>query len=94
MPFVGELLTLKREQDNPYDCHAATVIKSGQLVGHIPRSVSQVVSYFLARDGHSAVCEVTGSRVNRGVQLGVEVPCIYRYYGRSTYIDRLKELLL
>ena len=92
-PVVGELLTLKREPENPYDRWAVAVMKGEQLVGHIPRSVSQIVSCFLSRDGHRAVCEVIGSRVNRGVQLGVEVPCIYRFYGRLTYINRLKELL-
>lgn len=31
--------------------------------------------------------------MNRDVQLGVEVPCIYRFCGRLTYIDILKKLL-
>ena len=27
------------------------------------------------------------------VQLGVEVPCVYKLYGRQAYIKRLEELL-
>ena len=74
--------------------YAVAVMKEEETVGHIPQSISTVVSYFLAKDGHNAVCEVTGSRVNRGVQLGVEVPCIYRFYGRQAYITRLNHLLV
>ena len=93
-PVVGEMLTLRKEPENLFDCHAVAVMKNDLLVGHIPRSICRVVSYFLAKDGHNAVCEVTGNRVNRGVQLGLEVPCTYRFYGRQLYIDRLKDLLL
>ena len=93
-PAVGEMLRLKREPENLFDCHAVAVIKNDLLVGHMPRSICRVVYYFLAKDGHSAVCEVTGNRVNRGVQLGLEVPCTYRFYGRQLYIDRLRDLLV
>ena len=48
-------------------------MKNGLLVGHTPRSICRVVYYFLAKDGHSAICEVTGNRVYHGVQLGLEV---------------------
>lgn len=94
-PVVGELLTLRREPENLFDCHAVAVMKNDLLVGHIPRSLCRVVFYFLGKDGYSAVCEVTGSRVNHGVQPGLEVPCTYRrFYGRQLYIDRLKDLLV
>ena len=39
-------------------------------------------------------CEVTGSRVNRGVRLGLEIPCTYKFYGRQVYLDQLQTLLL
>jgi len=38
------------------------------------------VVYFLAKDGHHVVCEETGSCVNLGVQLGVEVHCTLYLY--------------
>ena len=37
-------------------------------------------------------CEVTGKRLNGGVQLGVEVPCVHKHYGRQTHIDEFKEV--
>ena len=38
-------------------------------------------------------CKVVGERVNRSVQLGVEVLCIYMFYGRRSHIIKLKELV-
>ena len=32
--------------------------------------------------------------MNRGAGYGMEVPCIYRLYGRRRYIDRAKEAML
>ena len=37
--------------------------------------------------------EVTGAKVNRGAGYGLEIPCIYRLYGPSIYINRMKELV-
>ena len=92
-PVIGEVLALKLQPDNTYDKFAVAVIKNDQFVSHIPKPVSRAVSYFLSREGHSSLCEVTGNRLNRGVGLGVEVPCTYRFYGRQSYIDRLNHLL-
>ena len=92
-PVIGEELTLKREPDNPVSKHAVAVTRDGQIVGHIPEKYSRVVSCFLAREGNSGSCVVTGPRVNRGVQLGLEVPCLYKFFGRQDYVHRLKTLL-
>ena len=60
---------------------------------YIPNTVSRAVYFFLNRDGHSSFCEVTARPTNHGVDLGVEVPCVYRFYGRQSYTDRLSQLL-
>ena len=39
-------------------------------------------------------CEITAKRLNCGVQLGLVIPCDYKYYGRQTHIDKLKELVV
>ena len=31
-------------------------------------------------------CEVMGGRVNCGVGLGLEVPCLYKFYGSRAYM--------
>lgn len=93
-PSLGEMLQLKVEPTNPYDDFAVSIVKEGVVVGHVPLYVSRVVCFFLKRVGSVGFCEVTGSRVNRGVGLGLEVPCIYKFYGRQSYLDRLQTLLL
>ena len=68
-----------------------------------------MISFFLKKDGCVGYCEVTGDRTNRGAGertnrgagertnrgagLELEIPCVYRFYGRQPYIDRLKSLL-
>ena len=39
------------------------------------------------------MCEVTGQTINRGVGLGIEVHCTYKFYGPIAYINKLQELL-
>lgn len=93
-PSVGEILPVKREPTNECDPFAVAVLKDGVVVGHLPRTMSKVTSFFLGYDGNAVFCEVTGERVNRGVQLGLEVPCTYKFYGRRTHIDKLKKLFV
>ena len=93
-PTLGEMLQLKVEPTNPHDHFAVAVIKpDGTVVGHIPKHVSRAVSFFLKKAGSAGFCEVTGSSVNRGVGLGVEILCKYKFYGRQAYVGRLETLL-
>ena len=79
------------EPTNPYDDFVVSIVKEGVVIGHVPLYVSRVVCFFLRRVGSVGVCEVTGSRVNRGVELGLEIPCIllYKFCRRQSYLDRL-----
>jgi hypothetical protein len=43
----GDALTLKREQDNPYDRQAIQVLWQGQLLGYVPRSNNQALAWAL-----------------------------------------------
>ena len=92
-PTVGETLRLTTELTNPQDLFAVAVIKDGCIVGHVPRTVSRTVSFFLGKDGSVGFCEVTGAMVNRAAGFGLEIPCVYRFYGRLAHIERLKNLL-
>ena len=38
-PVIGEELPVEREEDNQHDQHAVAVVKNGDIVGHIPRSI-------------------------------------------------------
>ena len=37
-PIIGEQLNCVREDENPRDCYAVAIKKSGNIVGHVPRS--------------------------------------------------------
>ena len=91
-PATGEILSLKSEPDNSHDQFSVAVMKNETVVGHVPRPASRLVFHFFSRDGHKGFCEIIGNRLNRGVNLGIEVPCIYRFYGGQRYIDRLNTL--
>ena len=71
---------------NPQDPFTVAVIKDGCVVGHILRTVCRIVSLFLGKDRSVGFCEVTGAMVNRTAGFGLEIPCVYRFYGRLAYI--------
>ena len=37
--MIGEELPVEREEDNQHDQHAVAVVKNGDIVGHMPRSI-------------------------------------------------------
>ena len=93
-PSFGEILPAKRQPTNEYNRFAVAVLKDEEVVGHVPRAISKVTSFFPGYDGNVVFCEVTGERLNCGVQLGLEVPCVYKFYGRWTHVAKLKKLLV
>ena len=76
-PAVGKMLTLRREPENLFDCHAVAVIKNDLLVGHMPRSICRVVYYFYRMVTVLFAKSPETVYINRGVQLGLEVPCTF-----------------
>ena len=40
-----------------------------------------------------AFARVTGRKVNRGAGYGLEIPCVYQFYGPKPYIDKLREVI-
>ena len=90
---VGERLRPTTELTNSQDPFAVAVIKDSCVVGHVPWIVSRTISFFLGKDGSIGFCEVTGAMVNCAAGFDLEIPCVYRFYGRLAYIERLKNLL-
>ena len=58
---VAKELVCQRETGNIRDAFAVSVIRASEVVGHIPRKLSCIYSFFLRRGG-SIRCIVTGSR--------------------------------
>ena len=45
------------------------------------------------RDVNKAFARVTGGKVNQGAGYGLEIPCVYKFYGPKPYIDKLREVI-
>ena len=50
------------------------------------------MSRFLRRDVNMAFAKVTGGKINRGADYGLEITCIYQFYGPREYINKMKEI--
>ena len=46
-PVIGEELLVEREVGNQHDQHGVAVVKAGDIVGHMPHSISRVSCFFL-----------------------------------------------
>ena len=68
-------------------------MKEGQLVGHVPFNLSPITSLLLRRDVNKAFARVTRGKVYRGAGYGLEIPCVYQFYGPKPYIDKLQEVI-
>ena len=55
-PYIGEVLFARRENDNDYDRFSVAMVhcvKEWEVVGHIPRRISNIVFFFLDYDENS-----------------------------------------
>ena len=48
---IGEELDCHREPNNAKDPYAVKVVKSGVVVGHLPKKLSRIYSLFIAVEG-------------------------------------------
>ena len=88
-PTIGEILEVQREPENEHDRRAVCLLKSGTIVGHVPREISRIFWFFLGHGGRIS-CEVTG---RRKYGKGLEVPCVYTITGREKMIVKMKEMV-
>ena len=70
---------MEREVLNTEDPNAVAIVDfqegKKRIVGHIPREISRVLSYFIAHGGE-AKCVVKGERQHSPLpQGGLEIPC-------------------
>ena len=74
---------------------AVAVVKDDEIVSHLPAILSLTAFYYLAiaRLLNNGIAEISGQKVNRGAGYGLEVPCVYCFYGAEKYVKRLREVL-
>ena len=91
-PRIGENLQCAREPGNREDPFAVAVKNSSGTVGHVPRKVSCICSFFL-RHGGSITCTVKGNR-RRSEDLpqgGLEIPCLLTFDGPEEIVDKVRK---
>ncbi len=91
---IGEVLPCTREPTNPTDRYAVAVVKSGTIIGHLPRKISKLCSLFLSRGG-SISCTVTGGRQYSAdlPQGGLEIPCSLLFKAKAKEMLKFKKCL-
>ena len=72
------------------DISAVAICKENKIVGHVPFNISSFMSKFLQS---KCFFEVTGPRVNRGAGYGLEIPCVYKFYGPKPYTDKVVNIV-
>ena len=94
--MIGERLHCEREAGNVHDLYniIVAVVKSGVVVGHVPRKMSSVCSLFL-RHGGVIHCTVTGTRCYSQdlVQGGLQIPCILHFEGNQLDTVKAEKLI-
>ena len=90
-PTIREELLLEAEDDNEHDRYAVCVVKRSDscVVGHVPCDFSRVFWFFLKRHGR-ITCRITR---RRKLGVGLEVPCVYKFFGSAKMINKLRELI-
>ena len=83
-----------REVENYRDPFTVAVVRSGVIVGHVPRKISSICLMFL-RQGGTISCRVTGSRrYSEDLSQGdLEVPCMLTLTGVHSDVNKAKVLL-
>ena len=68
-PETGEILSTKKERNNPHDRFAVAVMKDKLTVGHIPREISKICWFFLHKGGTIYKEKTGGGRLHKGGRL-------------------------
>ena len=93
--MIDKVLEVVKEPENEYDPSAVAIKRNNGLssyaVGHIGRHISKVVFQFLSLPGTAAYTTVSGMRVNRGADDGLEIPITVKFIGHSRSIEWIRK---
>lgn len=83
-PVVNTEHSTQQEHGNTEDQYAVAITNNNDVVGHLPRELSQMF-WFIKRGGEIS-CKITAVRRQRSplLQGGMEIPCIYTLRGKKT----------
>ena len=75
------------------------MLKENRVVGHIPfhlantKNRTGIVTHFILKPTNRGSVEIYGKAINRGGGLGMEIPCVYNFYGPRKHVDLLEQLI-
>ena len=89
--MIGEELVCRREVGNIYDLHAVAILRGGNVVGHVPCTISTPCNVFI-RKGGVITCIISGHRqYSLELEQGsLDMPCKLQFQvDNQTTIDKL-----
>ena len=98
MPQIGDdSLFCRRELSNKYDEYAATIVtidhfKQEEVVEHVPLFLRIMLNKFLRLPGSYTSCKVTGTRINREIGVGLEIPNEITFVWKETATEWLEKM--
>ena len=95
-PVRDEILACQRKTGNAHNPFAVKVVKSGSIVGHLPKKISSTCSLFLRRRG-VITCKITDpqKQYSRDLeQAGLEIPCLLLFQADQELLEKARKLLL
>ena len=89
-------LFCRRELSNEYDDYAVAIVaidhfKQEKVVEYVPLFISKTINTFLRLPGLYASCKVTGTRMNVGIGVGLEIPIEMNFDGKGMATEWLKK---
>ena len=98
MPQIGDYsLFCRRELSNECDKYATAIVAidhiKREVVRYVPFFLSKTLNKFLCLPGSYASCKVTGTRINRGIGVGLEIPIEITFVGKEKATEWLKKAL-
>ena len=98
MPQISDDDTLfcRRELSNECDEYTAAIVatdysKRKEFVGHVSLFLSKTLNKLLCLPGSYTSCKVTGTRINRGIGVGLEIPIEITFVGKKRRLNGLKK---
>ena len=82
-----ENFCLKSESENRHDKFAVAILLEERIAGHVPKNLSKIFHQLMKISYCNIGCKVTGKRVNRGADYGLEIPVQYRFIGAEKAVE-------
>ena len=96
-PVLGEVIMCEVEDGNTSDTYAVAIKKGGEIIGHVPRTISAACNLFLELGG-SLRCIITDTLHRYSADLpqgGLQIPCklVFESTKKSSLVPKVRRLV-